>query len=132
MTAGGAAYLSAHELKGDTSWRAGPDRWVLSTHRPDRPEQVEIPGAYGYRALVDDLDYEQRGDLALERRRLAIDTCRLRRGGVFVADRPEWKKRTERVPPSWPGVFGDMEAWLEGVGVFLTPHACAVRVGASA
>ena len=41
----GAAYLFAQEHRRDASWREGPDRWVLPTQEPQRPYQIEIPGA---------------------------------------------------------------------------------------
>ena len=45
MVAEGASYLFAQEQRGDTSWRTGPDRWVVPTHEPQQSRQIEIPGA---------------------------------------------------------------------------------------
>ena len=45
LVAEGASYLFAQEHRGDASWREGPDRWVLPTQEPQRPYQIELPGA---------------------------------------------------------------------------------------
>ena len=41
----GAGYLYAREAQRDTSWRTGPQRWVLPTAGPTGPQRlVELPG----------------------------------------------------------------------------------------
>ena len=45
LVAEGAAWLFAQEHRGDASWRTGPGRFVVPTQEPQRPYQIEIPGA---------------------------------------------------------------------------------------